>query len=77
MQMPMQSAPPLAGSQLSRGSSTHFMPSGQGRPRRPPHWMAFGGMVGMGFAVGAIWSARAMTPQTRGVGLGHEMPWER
>jgi hypothetical protein len=36
LQIPMQSAPPLAGSQLSVGSSTHLPPPGQGVPARPP-----------------------------------------
>jgi hypothetical protein len=36
-QIPPQSAPPLAGSQLSLGSSTHFPTPGQGRPANPPH----------------------------------------
>ncbi len=37
MQIPAQSALPWAGSQLSEGSSTHFMPSGHGKPAIPPH----------------------------------------
>jgi hypothetical protein len=36
-QMPEQSAPPVAGSQLSLGSSTHTNPSGHGKPASPPH----------------------------------------
>jgi hypothetical protein len=36
-QIPEQSAPPLAGSQLSLGSSTHANPSGHGNPANPPH----------------------------------------
>jgi hypothetical protein len=35
-QMPPQSAPPFAGSQLSLGSSTHVPPPGQGMPAMPP-----------------------------------------
>jgi hypothetical protein len=36
-QIPGQSAPPAAGSQLSFGSSTHLPPPGQGAPMNPPH----------------------------------------
>src|SRR5215218_9337151 len=36
-QIPEQSAPPVAGSQLSLGSSTHTNPSGHGKPASPPH----------------------------------------
>jgi len=36
-QMPPQSAPPWAGSQLSLGSSTHFPPPGHALPAMPPH----------------------------------------
>jgi hypothetical protein len=36
-QIPEQSAPPVAGSQLSFGSSTHTNPSGHGKPASPPH----------------------------------------
>jgi len=36
-QMPEQSAPPVAGSQLSPGSSTQTNPSGHGKPASPPH----------------------------------------
>ncbi|MEO7670221.1 MAG: hypothetical protein ABIW57_12835 [Polyangia bacterium] len=35
-QMPPQSAPPLAGSHESFGSSTHFPAPGQGLPAKPP-----------------------------------------
>ena len=34
---PEQSAPPEAGSQVSRGSSMQANPGGQGTPMRPPH----------------------------------------
>lgn len=64
------SAPPFAGSQLLRGSSTHFMPAAQARPRRPPHLMGFCVIVRMGFAVSVTASARAVMSQTNGVGLG-------
>jgi len=40
-QMPPQSAPPWAGSQLSLGSSTHFPPPGHALPAMPPHETAF------------------------------------
>src|SRR5215217_4199840 len=36
-QIPEQSAPPVMGSQLSPGSSTHSNPSGHGKPASPPH----------------------------------------
>src|SRR3954465_12134218 len=36
-QMPPQSAPPLAGSQMSLGSSTHLPMPGQALPVMPPH----------------------------------------
>src|SRR5215207_1218558 len=36
-QIPEQSAPPVAGSQLSLGTSTHTNPSGHGKPANPPH----------------------------------------
>src|SRR5829696_1472522 len=36
-QIPEQSAPPVAGSQLSLGSSTHTNPSGHEKPASPPH----------------------------------------
>jgi hypothetical protein len=38
-QTPPQSAPPVAGSQLSRGSSMQTNPSGQGTPAMPPQNM--------------------------------------
>src|SRR5215831_13127440 len=36
LQIPMQSAPPLLGSQSSVGSSTHLPTPGHGVPRNPP-----------------------------------------
>src|SRR4051812_12148630 len=47
-QMPPQSAPPLAGSQLSVGSSTHLPIPGQALPVMPPHVVAGGGGVTSG-----------------------------
>jgi hypothetical protein len=41
-QMPEQSAPPRAGSQVSRGSSTQVNPGAQGTPARPPHCCSAG-----------------------------------
>ena len=40
-QMPPQSAPPLAGSQLSLGSSTHLPDPGHGIPAMPPQETPF------------------------------------
>ena len=40
--IPIQSASPRLGSQLSLGSSTHFPPSMHGLPAIPPHACFFG-----------------------------------
>lgn len=54
-QTPPQSFPPLAGSQSSRGSSTHFCPSGHLKAAMPPqkaglltHTLRHGLLSGMG-----------------------------
>jgi len=36
-QIPLQSAPPASGSQVSDGSSIHSSPAGHARPAMPPH----------------------------------------
>src|SRR4051812_30791610 len=45
LQMPPQSAPPLVGSHVSLGSSTHLPAPGQGLPVNPPQLGPEGGVV--------------------------------
>jgi len=71
--IPVQSAPPLAGSQVSVGSSKHCCPPGHPSPWKPPHCLAL-----LGTQMPAP-SHATPQPRTRGsdmqrAQLGHDLP---
>jgi hypothetical protein len=74
-QMPMQSRPPLVGSQSSAGLSTQVRRLGHGRPAIPPHARGFAGAarhVPMQSRPPLVGSQPSASTQVRP--LGHERP---